>query len=134
MEIILNIKIKSMSVSREYKEMIEDKYIHNKSVFTMEIKKLQKELKESTSIENTLRIMDNLSHYKKVLNMTINFQNVKDKKYPDNMYIHARGSLTIGTRRLWVSHYVGKQDEVAPEMKVEAMFEIMKKAIKSILK
>jgi hypothetical protein len=28
---------------------------------------------------------------------------------------------------------VGKEDEVAPEMKVEAMFEIMKKAIKSIL-
>lgn len=122
-----------MSVSLDYKDMIEDKYIHNKWLFTMEINKLQKELKESSSIENTLRIMDSLSHYKKVLKMTINFQKVKDKKYPDNVYIHARSSLTLSTRRLWVSHYVGKEDEVAPEMKVEAMFEIMKKAIKSIL-
>lgn len=114
--------------------MIDDDYIRNKSVFIIEIDNLQKELKKSTSIENALRIMDNLSHYKKVLNATINFQNVKDKKYPDNVYIHARFSLTLSTRRLWLSHYVGKKDEVTDDMKKQARIELMKKAINSILK
>ena len=129
----VSLDYKDMVILRDYKEMIEDKYIRNKSVFTMEIKKLQNQLTESTSIENTLRIMNSLLHYKKVLNMTIYFYKMKDKKYPDNMYIHARGALTLSTRRLWVSHYVGKKDEVTDDMKKQASIELMKKAIKSIL-
>jgi len=124
-----------MSITRDYKDMIEDKYIDNKGIFTIEINKLQKELEEPTSTENTLRIMDNLLSYKKVLNMTINFSNVKNKRYPDSVYIHARGALNLGSsKRLWISHYTGKEKEVTDKMREQARLDVMKKAIKTLLK
>jgi hypothetical protein len=127
--------IMSINVSRDYKDMIEDRYINNKGIFTLEINKLQEELKQSTSVEDTLRKIDNLNSYKRVLDMKINFQNIKDKKYPDNLYIHARGSLTLGpSKRLWISHYTGKENEVTDKMREQARLDVMKKAIKTVLK
>jgi hypothetical protein len=124
-----------MNISRDYKDMIEDKYINNKGIFTIEINKLQKELKEPTSTENTLRIMDNLLSYKRVLDMKINFQSIKDKKYPENLYIHARGSLVLGlSKRLFISHYMGKKKEFTDDMKEQGRLDVMKKAIKTVLK
>lgn len=128
-------KIVPMNILRDYNDMINDKYIDNKGIFTVEINKLQKELKEPTYTENTLRIMDNLLSYKRVLGMTINFQNVKNKKYPDSVYIHARGSLTLGSgKRLWISHYTGKENEITDKMREQAKLDVMKKAIKTVLK
>lgn len=125
----------SINISRDYKDMIEDKYIDNKGIFTIEINKLQKELKQPMSTEATLRVMDNLQSYKRVLDMKINFQNVINKRYPDSVYIHARGSLTLGpSKRLWISHYTGKESEVTDKMREQARLDVMKKAIKTILK
>jgi len=125
----------SINILRDYKDMIEDKYIDNKGIFTIEINKLQKELKKPMSTEDTLRIMDNLLSYKRVLDMKINFQNVTNKRYPDSVYIHARGSLTLGSsKRLWISHYTGKENEVTDKMREQARLDVMKKAIKTVLK
>ena len=125
----------SINILRDYMEMIEDKYINNKSIFTLEINKLQKQLKESISTENTLRIMDNLYSYKRVLEMTIGFQDVTNKRYPDKVYIHARGSIVLGqNRRLWISHYTGKGNKVTDKMREQARLDVMKKAIKTVLK
>ena len=125
----------SINISRDYKDMIEDRYIDNKGIFTLEINKLQEELKQSTSVEDTLRKMDNLHLYKRVLDMKVNFQSIKDKKYPDNLYIHARGSLFLGpSKRLFISHYMGKKNEFTDNMKEQARLDVMKKAIKTVLK
>ena len=115
-------------------EMIEDKYINNKSIFTLEINKLQKQLKESISTENTLRIMDNLYSYKRVLEMTIGFQDVTNKRYPDKVYVQARGAIRFGESRLWISHYTGKGNKVTDKMREQARLDVMKKAIKTVLK
>ena len=68
---------------RDYKAMIEDKYIENKSIFTLEINKLQKELKESVSINEVCTMMDNLASYKKVIEMKLEYtyDKYKYKKY-----------------------------------------------------
>ena len=124
----------SINILRDYKEMIEDKYINNKSIFTLEINKLQKELKEPTSTENTLRIMDNLYSYKRVLEMTIGFQDVTNKRYPDKVYVQARGAIRFGESRLWISHYTGKGNKVTDKMREQARLDVMKKAIKTVLK
>ena len=125
----------SINILRDYMEMIEDKYIDNKSIFTIEINKLQEELKQPMSAMDGLRIIDNLYSYKRVLDMKINFQNVTNKRYPDKVYIHARGSLVLGTnRRLWISHYTGKENKVTNKMKEQAKLDVMKKAIKTVLK
>ena len=125
----------SINILRDYMEMIEDKYIDNKGIFTIEINKLQEELKQPTSAMDGLRIIDNLHSYKRVLDMKINFQNITNKRYPDKVYIHARGSLVLGTnRRLWISHYTGKENKVTNKMKEQAKLDVMKKAIKTVLK
>ena len=124
----------SINILRDYKEMIEDKYINNKSIFTLEINKLQKELKEPTSTENTLRIMDNIYSYKRVLEMTIGFQDVTNKRYPDKVYVQARGAIRFGESRLWISHYTGKGNKVTDKMREQARLDVMKKAIKTVLK
>jgi hypothetical protein len=125
----------SINILRDYMEMIEDKYIDNKGIFTIEINKLQEELKQPMSAMDGLRIIDNLHSYKRVLDMKINFQNVTNKRYPDKVYIHARGSLVLGTnRRLWISHYTGKENKVTNKMKEQAKLDVMKKAIKTVLK
>jgi hypothetical protein len=124
-----------MNISRDYKEMIEDKYINNKSVFTLEINKLQKELKESVSINEVCTMMDNLASYKKVIEMTIGFQNINTKKYPDNMYVSARGAISLGSNtRIWFHHYTGKANTVTEKMREEAELALRKKAIKELLK
>jgi hypothetical protein len=124
----------SINILRDYMEMIEDKYINNKSIFTLEINKLQEELKEPTSTENTLRIMDNLYSYKRVLEMTIGFQDVTNKRYPDKVYVQARGAIRFGESRLWISHYTGKGNKVTDKMREQAKLDVMKKAIKTVLK
>jgi hypothetical protein len=124
----------SINILRDYMEMIEDKYINNKSIFTLEINKLQEELKEPTSTENTLRIMDNLYSYKRVLEMTIGFQDVTNKRYPDKVYVQARGAIRFGESRLWISHYTGKGNKVTDKMREQARLDVMKKAIKTVLK
>ena len=124
----------SINILRDYMEMIEDKYINNKSIFTLEINKLQKQLKESISTENTLRIMDNLYSYKRVLEMTIGFQDVTNKRYPDKVYVQARGAIRFGESRLWISHYTGKGNKVTDKMREQARLDVMKKAIKTVLK
>ena len=124
----------SINILRDYMEMIEDKYINNKSIFTLEINKLQKELKEPTSTENTLRIMDNIYSYKRVLEMTIGFQDVTNKRYPDKVYVQARGAIRFGESRLWISHYTGKGNKVTDKMREQARLDVMKKAIKTVLK
>jgi hypothetical protein len=123
-----------MNISRDYKDMIEDKYINNKGIFTLEINKLQNELKEPIDVENTLCIMDNLGCYKKVLGMTIGFQNIKNKKNPDKVYVQARGAITVGKGRFWISHYTGKGNGVTDKMLEQAKIDVMKKAIKILLK
>jgi len=124
----------SINILRDYMEMIEDKYIDNKGIFTLEINKLQEELKEPTSTENTLRIMDNLYSYKRVLEMTIGFQDVTNKRYPDKVYVQARGAIRFGESRLWISHYTGKGNKVTDKMREQAKLDVMKKAIKTVLK
>ena len=125
----------SINILRDYNAMIEDKYIDNKGIFTIEINKLQEELKQPMSAMDGLRIIDNLHSYKRVLDMKINFQNVTNKRYPDKVYIHARGSLVLGTnRRLWISHYTGKENKVTDKMREQAKLDVMKKAIKTVLK
>ena len=124
----------SINILRDYMEMIDDKYINNKSIFTLEINKLQEELKEPTSTENTLRIMDNLYSYKRVLEMTIGFQDVTNKRYPDKVYVQARGAIRFGESRLWISHYTGKGNKVTDKMREQARLDVMKKAIKTVLK
>lgn len=125
----------SINILRDYMEMIEDKYIDNKGIFTIEINKLQEELKQPISAMDGLRIVDNLHSYKRVLDMKINFQNVTNKRYPDKVYIHARGSIVLGpNRRLWISHYTGKGNKVTDKMREQARLDVMKKAIKTVLK
>ena len=125
----------SINILRDYMDMIEDKYIDNKGIFTIEINKLQEELKQPISAMDGLRIIDNLHSYKRVLDMKINFQNVTNKRYPDKVYIHARGSIVLGpNRRLWISHYTGKEKKVTDKMKEQARLDVMKKAIKTVLK
>lgn len=124
-----------MSVSKDYKEMTEDNYISNKSIFTIEINKLQKELKESTTIDKVFTLMDNIEIYKKAIEMTIGFQKIKSTKYPDNVYIAARGAITFGSGvRIWFHHYTGKKDDITEKAKEQAKLALRKKAIKELLK
>lgn len=57
----------SINILRDYIDMIEDKYIDNKGIFTIEINKLQEELKQPISAMDGLRIIDNLHSYKEFL-------------------------------------------------------------------
>jgi hypothetical protein len=124
-----------MSISQDYKEMTEDKYISNKSIFTTEINKLQKELKESTDIDKVFTLMDNIQIYKKAIEMTIGFQKIRSTKYPDNVYMAARGAISFGSGiRVWFHHYTGKKDDITEKEKEQARLDVMKKAIKKLLK
>jgi hypothetical protein len=124
-----------MSISQDYKEMTEDKYINNKSIFTTEINKLQKELKESTDIDKVFTLMDNIQIYKKAIEMTIGFQKIRSTKYPDNVYVAARGAISFGSGiRVWFHHYTGKKDDITEKEKEQARLDVMKKAVKQLLK
>jgi len=124
-----------MSISQDYKEMTEDKYISNKSIFTTEINKLQKELKESTDIDKVFTLMDNIQIYKKAIEMTIGFQKIRSTKYPDNVYVAARGAISFGSGiRVWFHHYTGKKDDITEKEKEQARLDVMKKAVKQLLK
>ena len=78
--------------------------------------------------------MDNLYSYKRVLEMTIGFQDVTNKRYPDKVYVQARGAIRFGESRLWISHYTGKGNKVTDKMREQAKLDVMKKAIKTVLK
>ena len=125
----------SINILRDYNAMIEDKYIKNKSIFTLEINKLQKQLKKSVSINEACTIMDNIGTYKKAIEMTIGFQNIKSTKYPDNVYLAVRGAISLGSgKRIWFHNYAGKSSDITEKIKEQAELDLRKKAIKELLK
>jgi hypothetical protein len=85
-----------------YKSMIDDKYIKLKSIYHLEITKLQIELANSTNIIDALRIMTYLNMYKIVLESSVSINNFKNK------YNHARLSFTWNDKRIFITHYIGK--------------------------
>ena len=124
-----------LGISRDYKDMIEDKYIENKGIFTIEINKLQDELKQPLKAIQVLEKMDILSCYKKVIEMKVCFLEVKCSKYPDNIYVNARTAIHKGKyNRVWVNYYVGKKEDVTDNLREAAKIELAKKAIKKLLK
>ena len=124
-----------LGVSRDYKDMIENKYIENKGIFTVEINKLQDELKQSLKPIDVLEKMDVLSCYKKVIEMKVCFLEVKCSKYPDNIYINARAAINRGKySRVWINYYIGKKEDVTDSLRKAAEIELAKKAIKKLLK
>jgi hypothetical protein len=121
-----------MNYKRDYNLMINDQYIQDKGVYQLEINTLQNKLKKEESVTNALNIMTEISIYKRALTTGINYQNVKDVVNPDNVYIHARSSVSIpySNVRFWVSHYVGKKDEMKRNSwKQQANIAVMNKVI-----
>lgn len=125
----------ALNIIGDYRAMLEDTYIENKGIFTVEINKLQKKLKESTSIHQMLDCMDTLQAYKKVIEMSICFLEIKSPKNPDNVYVNARGSITKGKYdRIWINYYIGKKEDITESLKRNAEIELAKKAIEKLLK
>jgi ribosomal protein L21E len=123
-----------MNYYRDYKLMISDRYIHDKGVYGDVINSLQDQLKNTKSIWEALTLMTHIDIYKRVMSIQVTFQPVKDQKNPDNVYIHARGSVMIGkgAQRYWIGEYIGKRGEVTEAQKRHAVVKVMDKAVEKL--
>ena len=123
-----------MNYHRDYKLMIADKYIHDKGVYSDVINNLQSQLKNTKSVWEALTLMTHIDIYKRAIAIHVNFQPVKSQDNPDNVYIHARGSVIIGKggNRYWIGEYIGKKGEVTEAQKRHAVVKVMDKAIEKL--
>ena len=123
-----------MTYYKDYKLMIADEYIHNKSVYGDVINSLQDQLKNTNSTWEALKLMTHIDIYKRAINAPVTFQSVKSQDNPDNVYIHARSYVKIGQegKKYWIAQYVGKKGEVTEAQKRQASIKVSDKAIEKL--
>jgi hypothetical protein len=98
---VLKIKTKSMSISRDYKEMIEDKYINNKSIFNVNNVASSNDLYLRTNIESsTINLMTNQLQAGNKSEISVNRDNVKLGTYDSfgtnkNITLDVNNNLTF---------------------------------------
>ncbi|MBM3446102.1 MAG: hypothetical protein FJX88_06205 [Bacteroidetes bacterium] len=64
-------------------------------------------------IETTLSIIADLAFYKAALETKVSPNRIPDNSKPDRVYVQMRGAVPYAKgKRVWVSHYMGKLEEV----------------------
>jgi hypothetical protein len=114
-----------MSVIADYKEIIGGSYFKPENLAGLktnliptQINALERELrqlaeKNGAVIQAALKLMTELSIYKRALEMEIRANQIPDAKVPERVYVQVRGAIPISKgKRIWVGHYLGKREEV----------------------
>jgi hypothetical protein len=114
-----------MSFIKEYEEMLNNAYIKsdkmsglNTTLIPNHVNSLERELKQLAAtdghvISAALRLMTELSIYKRALEMDVRSNQIPDAKVPERVYVQLRGAIPISKgKRIWVGHYLGKREEV----------------------
>lgn len=114
-----------MSLTRDFKQMLNGTYIDedrlqglNTNLISNQVYSLQRELSQLAEqngqvIQAALRLMAELSIYKRALDMEVRANQVPDPKVPERVYIQVRGAVPLAKgKRIWVGHYIGKREEV----------------------
>lgn len=114
-----------MSVTRDFKQMLNGTYIDQEKMqglktnsISNQVYSLQRELTQLAEeneqvIKAALRLMAELSIYKRALEMEVRANQIPDPKVPERVYIQVRGAVPLAKgKRIWVGHYIGKREEV----------------------
>jgi hypothetical protein len=114
-----------MSFIKEYEEMLNGTYIKddklsglNTTLIPNQVNSLVRELKQLSATEGqviraAVRLMTELSIYKRALEMEVRANQIPDAKVPERVYVQLRGAIPISKgKRIWVGHYLGKREEV----------------------
>jgi hypothetical protein len=114
-----------MSFIQEYEEILNGTYINsdnlsglNTTLIPNQVNSLERELKQLAAtdgqvIRAAIRLMTELSIYKRALEMEVRTNQIPDAKVPERVYVQLRGAIPISKgKRIWVGHYLGKREEV----------------------
>jgi hypothetical protein len=114
-----------MSVLRDFRQILSGTYIEPikmqgfktnsipNQVYSLQHELIQLAEQNKHIIEAALRMMAELSIYKRALDMEVRANQVPDPKVPERVYIQVRGAVPIAKgKRIWVGHYIGKREEV----------------------
>jgi hypothetical protein len=117
-----------MNYLNDYKQILDDSYINREAFYELEtedlkeeVEKLGREIKHLSrahqdTIEKILKLMTELSIYKKALGVKMRENKIPDVKIPERVYVQLRGAVPLKKgERVWVGHYLGKVEEVCDD-------------------
>jgi hypothetical protein len=117
-----------MSCLTDYRSIRNNSYFYEHSLENLATRMIQTEINHLVKrldflvkdnedlIETTLSVIAELSFYKSALETKISPNKIPDNNAPERIYIQMRGAVPYSKgKRVWVSHYMGKQDEVCDD-------------------
>ena len=118
-------KKENMSCLSDYRSIRNNNYFEEDSLNNLATGRIQAEINHLVKrldflvknnedlIETTLSVIAELSFYKSALETKISPNKIPDNNAPERIYIQMRGAVPYAKgKRVWVSHYMGKLDEV----------------------
>jgi hypothetical protein len=117
-----------MSCYTDFKNVLSNNYIDSLSLENLATNNIAAEIKVLTDrlqklkdlnpdvIETALGILSELSFFKMALETKVTANKIPDIKVPKRVYIQLRGAVSYAKgKRVWVSQYVGKIEDVYDE-------------------